>query len=312
MAIIQTEEPTLARVLATVREHRNGRIDTLSQRFATWRITPLAGGNNGHLYRCDAFGSPICVKICRIDERRRAEREWVALNLLARRVGQLVPCPLGYDPGSGAPAVTMTLVPGTPMVGRALSFEQLRALAQTILKLQTIVPADAPNFQLPRVGGAREDTSWSVLRRIEFGDDPGLADGQVAVFRPLRDRWLASEDRAILAEDEPVIFSRGDANLANWLWDGDEVRAVDFEYAGWSDRAWDLADLVEGIWARRTPDEKWTAFVEWFDLSPEERRRFAAARRALAVFWTYLLGQRQGPSELFWAQAARAKGLLRN
>lgn len=312
MAIIQTEEPTLARVLATVREHRNGHIDTLSQCFAAWRITPLAGGNNGHLYRCDAFGSPICVKICRVDERRRAEREWVALNLLARRVGQLVPCPLGYDPGSGAPAVTMTLLPGTPLVGRALSFDQLRALAQTMLKLQTIVPADAPDFQLPRVGGAHEDTSWSVLRRVETDDITGLSDTQLAEYRPLREQWLASDDRAILAEDAPVIFSRGDANLANWLWDGDEVRAVDFEYSGWSDRAWDLADLVEGIWARRTSDEKWAAFIAWFDLSDGERRRFAAARRALAVFWTSLLGQRQTPGELFWDQAARAKDLLRD
>jgi hypothetical protein len=204
----------------------------------------------------------------------------------------------------------MTLVPGTPLVGRELTFDQLRALAQTMLKLQTIVPGDAPDFFLLRVGGAREEASWSVLRRVESDDIACLNEAQFAAYRPLRDRWLASGDRAILAEEAPIIFSRGDANLANWLWDGDQVRAVDFEYAGWSDRAWDLADLVEGVWARRTPDEKWGAFVEWFDLSPDERRRFAAARRALAVFWTYLLGQRQGPNELFWAQAARATALL--
>ncbi|HEX5417643.1 MAG TPA: aminoglycoside phosphotransferase family protein [Chloroflexota bacterium] len=308
--MIQTEEPTLARVLAAVREHRRGQADAGSGRFAAWRISSLAGGNNGHLYRCDAFGSPVCIKLCRVDERRRAEREWIGMNLLARRVGQLVPCPLGYDPGAGAPAVTMTLLPGSPMVGRELTMEQLRALAQTIQKLQVITPADAPDFQLPRVGGAREDAEWSVLRRVECVDATGLDDDQIAAYRPLRDLWLASDDRAILTADASAIFSRGDANLANWLWDGDQVRAVDFEYAGWSDRAWDLADLVEGIWARRTPDPRWAAFVDWFDLSLDERRRFLAARRALAVFWTLLLGQRQSPSALFWEQVARANDLL--
>jgi len=311
MVLIQTEEPTLARVLAAARAHRRGPTPDQRERFAAWRISHLAGGHNGQIYRCDAFGAPICVKLCKLDDRRRAEREWIAMNLLARRLGSLVPCPLGYDPGSDAPAVTMTFLPGAPLANQDLSSDQLSGLAVTLRQLHRIGHADAPDVPWQRIGGARDETSGSILGRLMSWDDRwDVQVAAVAAYRSLRTSWLRSNDRAILSEPTAPIFSRGDANLANWLWDGDQVRCVDFEYAGWSDRAWDLADLIEGIWARPTPDAKWRDFVEQFGLSVGERRRFAAARRTLALLWVSLLWQRDAPPDQLWAQVKRARCLL--
>jgi thiamine kinase-like enzyme len=112
----------------------------------------------------------------------------------------------------------------------------------------------------------------------------------------------------------PAVFSAGDGNLANYLWDGLRLRRLDFEYSGWSDRAVDLADLVEHDGSRATPDDEWDAVVEGFALPPPEQARFAAARRLWALFWTVLLWGRAGPDppdqDRLAAQLTRAARLL--
>jgi len=44
-----------------------------------------------------------------------------------------------------------------------------------------------------------------------------------------------------------AVLGQGDGNLANFLWDGGQVRIVDFEDSGPSDRAFELAVLVEHL-----------------------------------------------------------------
>jgi hypothetical protein len=70
------------------------------------------------------------------------------------------------------------------------------------------------------------------------------------------------------------------------------MRLVDFEYAGWNDPMVDLADLVEGIWARPISDGRWTMFLDEFDLTIADRLRLDAARRLCAFHWVYLLSKK--------------------
>ncbi|NUT41272.1 MAG: phosphotransferase, partial [Thermoactinospora sp.] len=60
--------------------------------------------------------------------------------------------------------------------------------------------------------------------------------------------WLDSPglEHLLDAEPEPVIGT-GDGNLANFLWDGERIRLIDFEHAGRCDRAYDLAEIVEHV-----------------------------------------------------------------
>ncbi|WP_326644672.1 phosphotransferase [Streptosporangium sp. NBC_01755] len=69
--------------------------------------------------------------------------------------------------------------------------------------------------------------------------------------------WEESGDRELLPGPAPAVFCRGDSNLLNWLWDGGEIRCVDFEFSGYSDTAFDAADLCEHISARDIDDEVW-------------------------------------------------------
>jgi thiamine kinase-like enzyme len=78
-------------------------------------------------------------------------------------------------------------------------------------------------------------------------------------------------------------------NLANFLWNGTSLFHVDFEDSGRRDLAVELADLVEHLGSRRTPEAAWDDLLAGCDLDRSRRTRHAAARRLFAAFWLRLL-----------------------
>ena len=80
-----------------------------------------------------------------------------------------------------------------------------------------------------------------------------------------------------------TVLGHGDANLANYLWDGRRIRIVDFEDAAISDPATELAILVEHLSARHVDGDE---FCARFDVDPV---RLQASRRLWAMFWLRLL-----------------------
>lgn len=65
------------------------------------------------------------------------------------------------------------------------------------------------------------------------------------------------------------MFAQADGNLANYLWDGECCRLVDFEDSGVSDRAYELVDL--------------------FDHDEALAGRVLRMRRLFATFWLLML-----------------------
>ena len=157
-----------------------------------------------------------------------------------------------------------------------------------------------------------------MVRRVttgEWGTDPTAGDALAQEAHALWQTWRKGDDPALLLEPAPQAFSRGDPNLANCSWSRQRLRIVDFEYSGWSDRATDLADLVEHVQSRGTPDESWEWFVEQFNMSGSEWSRFQAARRLSALFWLMKMWARRAlePSgrkdQRFVSQLLRARSL---
>jgi hypothetical protein len=70
--------------VATIRRHH---LDTASEQdralLAAAELRRLAGGRNNTAYACRVGEVRVCVKVYRVDERNRAEREWRALTALA-------------------------------------------------------------------------------------------------------------------------------------------------------------------------------------------------------------------------------------
>jgi thiamine kinase-like enzyme len=106
-----------------------------------------------------------------------------------------------------------------------------------------------------------------------------------------------------------LVLGHRDPNLANYLWDGSDVRIVDFEDSAISDPATELAIFAEHL-ATRSVDVE--TFAQRFDVDPE---RYLAARRLWAMFWLHLLlpggpAERRNPPGTAERQAERVLGLL--
>jgi hypothetical protein len=216
-------------------------------------------------------------------------REWTALRILQEYAPGLAPEPISADLEATPPEITMSVLPGEPLGGRPLSWAEMTAITKALHHLHTCVPEAVLTAAWPIVGDARE-----VVDRItsRLAAEPRPNDDEL-VARAYDDslRWLrGSEANSLVnAEPGPAVLARGDHNLRNFLWDGDCVRLVDFEYAGRSDRCAEIAELVEHISARCTPDPAWQGFIDQLDLSRAERQRLLTIRRLLAAMWLHML-----------------------
>jgi len=128
--------------------------------------------------------------------------------------------------------------------------------------------------------------------------------------------WLA---RAALdrrrAAGQDAVLGQGDPNLANFLWDGGQVRIVDFEDSGLSDRAFELAVLVEHLSAWPDARLDTEAFLARFSLTGPEKARLTGCRRLAALFWLLMLlpggpASTRNPPGTLGLQASRLLALL--
>jgi hypothetical protein len=242
--------------------------------------------------------------------RGEAAREWRALTLLADHAPGLAPEPILADLAASPPVIEMSLLPGDPLGGRPLTAEQESALVRALGQLWQSVPVSRV-VALPGEAG-NEAQIVSLVRQLavqahDIGDDPVVRAAHSAGLNWLA--WAVGESDRLPGQDSyagpgsgggsgagwpglSAVFGQGDADLANFLWDGARVRIVDFEDSGLSDRAFELAVLVEHLSAWSDSDLDGDAFVQAFGLSAAERSRLADCRRLAALFW--LLNLRPG------------------
>jgi len=299
---------------AAIRAHHQDSPKFTTDRLATLGITGLSGGANNTVYSCHWNDRACCIKLYRTDDRRRDEREWLALHLLTDRCPGTAPRPLWRDLDPTFPLVAMERIPGESLRDQPLGPRELTALADSFRRLLAITPTNATfpyrsagatdellarldpwlatdNPEPTKVGSnptprpsPRRRTSWP---QPFAGISIPVPDSALHQVRALARQRLANGDRALILSPAPAIFGRGDPNLANCLWDAysGRVRLIDLEYAGWDDLAGDLADLIEGPWARHVPDADWLAFASALGLpDPANNPRFIAARYICATF----------------------------
>ena len=244
------------------------------------------------------FAGPVLTKRYTSWSRGEHRREWTMLRLAHRHLPDLVPAPLHARLAADPPTVTMSRLPGEPLGGR-LTERQLGALAAAITQLWT-VPLD---------GGEPWEDDLSFARRLTAGPRP--AAGPTADAYDAAVAWWNGPDPPLLrTQPTELILGHRDPNLANYLDDGDRVRIVDFEDAGASDPANELAILAEHMSARDIDVADLLAHFPAVD-----ERRLLAARRVWAMLWLRLLlpggpGARRNPPDSAERQAARLLALL--
>jgi aminoglycoside phosphotransferase (APT) family kinase protein len=283
------------------------------QAVAALGLRPLRGGRNNHVYARDSPEGLTCIKVYKVDERRRPEREWHALTLLAAHDVSSVPRPLWRADNADSPAVGMTFVTGTAITDEARDHHEasLAGLIETWRHIHAV------RVEGPLADFVRIDSAAHYVERITDIWAKQLADHRTDPLTPrleaLLDHWSNSGDRQILAESQPPTFSRGDANLLNWLHEPatGKTACVDFEFSGTSDTAFDVADLVEHISGRTFTDDVWNEVVDVLGGGEAAfTRRFRAAQRTCALRWLAVLWkQRHTRSEEFEGQLERVRML---
>lgn len=185
------------------------------------------------------------VKRFRSWDKGEPEREWAGLSLLHRYAPGLAPQPLRRRAEDGAPGIVMTRLAGEPLGGLPLTAQQLAALGRALQVMYTAVPAEALRGIPERRWGPAELCatlrSW-IAEPIPQPGPPVSAAVRAASW------WLGSGEVSVLAGPlAERVFSQGDGNLGNFVWDGARCHVVDFEDSGISDPAYEVADLVEHV-----------------------------------------------------------------
>ncbi|HZD99214.1 MAG TPA: phosphotransferase [Micromonosporaceae bacterium] len=201
---------------------------------------------------------------------RRGEhrREWTILGVLARDVSDLSPIPLRECLDTHPPWIAMNVLPGAPLDGR-LGDTQMHAMIVALCALWS-----GPAEHLPQRRFAPCE-ALSVAREEFRGGTkpPGIAGRAFDACV----EFLASP--GMIDDSHPAVLGHSDPNLANYLWDGSRVRIVDFEDAGRSDVAYEVATLVEHLSARAT---NWRPLIDSVDV---DTTRLLASRRLAASLW---------------------------
>jgi Ser/Thr protein kinase RdoA (MazF antagonist) len=250
-------------------------------------------------------GRGVVTKRFRSWDRDEPAREWRALRLLDEYAPGLAPRPLNASLNELPPVIRMSQVPGQPLGSAAVTPAQVHGLVAALDRLWRSVPPErmaAPAATNPAAFAAQ------VRQTLAAGYELG-ADVRASA-------WLASGavDHE-LATRGHVVLGHGDPNLANFLWDGREVRLVDFEDSGPSDRAFELAILAEHVSAWSDAGLDAAALMGLFELTTREQARLLQFRRLAALFWLMLLrpggpGSRRNPPGTLRRQADRLLALL--
>jgi len=254
----------------------------------------------------------VVTKRFRSWARNEPAREWAALRLLAGFAPGLAPRPVSASLDGEPPEIRMSWLPGEPLGTGPVSPQQAQALAGSLDLLWRSVPFSRL-AQLPTGQSNPEAFTGQVRQTLAaghyLGSDPVVRRAAAAAAA-----WL---ERGAIGRPElagsVTVFGHGDANLGNFLWDGRRVRLVDFEDSGPSERAFELAILVEHLWSDARLDAD--AFVARFELAAAERARLAQFRRLAALFWLLHLrpggrASRRNPPGTLRRQAERLLALL--
>lgn len=222
-----------------------------------------------------------------VDHEEQAEREWVCLALLAEHAPGLAPRPLRREDGD-TPVIVMERLPGEPLAPRPLTVAQTQALGASLRRLHAVPvgatrqagigPRGIGNAALPSALGDR----LSADHDLSACEDPELVGEARAVAR----EWLRAPR---LPAPRHTVLGIADLNPSNVLWDGATCRLVDFEDAGLSDPAYELADHVEHLGSRLPGVYDAHALCDAVGLDAEARWRMAAYQPFWAAFWLAML-----------------------
>lgn len=283
-------------------------ISELGWDYLGCRIVPIVGGHSGNdVYRIEHGSESVCAKL--VVDAVLAEHEWTVLGLLKARSLDCVPTPLMRTHGA-CNALVMSWCDGDPLGNVALDQRQVDALGTSLVTFGNVPVAGFPS------AGNLPPATVNWTRRIWNSADTWnvLSSRFADLVSPVRD-FLSSTTVDELTEPNVIWLGRGDPNLKNAIDDGEAVKFVDFEHAGYTDRAIEFGDLAEHPQSVACAEPVWDQLCERLDIRGQEKARVLNARRLFSVTWLAMFltddfAKSINPPDRADVQAERVRNLL--
>jgi thiamine kinase-like enzyme len=255
-----------------------------SELWQDWQITRLEGGANNRLFRARHSRGDFVIKFTIRDDRNRAEREFQALSALEQAELQIAPMPFLLDNTSYLqPVVVQTWIDGECLAQPPASDEEWQALMQYYLVVHSVTP-DTSSIKLSTALSANTVAEGRFLvnqqlARIPREAQPIALQNLVRQFEEIEiQEW----------EKAPVTLCRIDPNLSNFIRTVNGLASVDWEYSGWGDPAFDIADLMAHPTYMDVPSSRWAWLIQVYADSVNDLTagiRIGGYYKILLIWW---------------------------
>jgi aminoglycoside phosphotransferase (APT) family kinase protein len=228
-------------------------------RWQGWRVRRLAGGRNNLLYRANGAQGDLVLKFTVRDGRDRAGREFGALTALRQAGLSIAPEPILLDRTSYAqPVMVQSWLEGVVRATVPCTDAEWEKVAQHLASIHTVTP-DRISVQLPWAtinANDAEEGKQRVREQMAHLPDEARSPALRALVRRLETARFPAWQSA------PVTLCRLDNNIENYVQRPGAWASVDWEYSGWGDPAFDVANLVTHVALMDVPQPQWNWFVD--------------------------------------------------
>ncbi len=250
-----------------------------------WHVRQITGGANGLVYHARNDYAEVTVKFCLDDARDRAGREYAALMALREADAGLAPRPLLLERRRyRQPVVVQSWLAGEVSTEPPETDKGWMDLLEHYAALARVRPEHTRMNLKPTVLNASSFEAAKALVRGQLRQlsESAYPEGLREVVLPLLAKTVPAWPKP------PVALCRGDGNLTNFVRLLDGWKSLDWEYGGWGDPAFEMADLVTHPAYARVPQDRWPWVVARYaeltqDASAPERIR--AYVLVLSVWW---------------------------
>lgn len=229
------------RILPALLDHLATTTPQVTTEWGGWTVAPIGGGANNLLYRVTHGEEDLAVKFVIRDTRDRAGREYRMLMALQAAGFMLAPRPVLLERERFAqPVIVQTWLAGAVADEPPTDDDDWHALIGHLVALHGIDPASVTH-SLP--------AAVLDMRSIEQGR--GAIEGQLARIAPkehppaVGDLLARLDHQSLPTWDAPMVtLCKGDPNITNFIRHVGIWKSVDWEYSGWGDPAFEVADLL--------------------------------------------------------------------
>ena len=259
--------------------------------WQNWRIRHVGGGMNGRLFRATGPAGDVAVKFAIRDERDRAGREWAALSMLAGKSATLAPRPLLLERDRYAhQVIVQSWLDGESTDATPADDAAWEALCRHLLEVHSLPmspvhPAIRPVvLSVTSASDALRAISFqhSCMPRTDWSQAVNdLVDQALSLTWP---RWPSP----------PLCFCRGDPNIRNFIRRPLSWASVDWEYSGWGDPAFEIADFLAHAAHVTWPRRQKSLLVNLYCARSGDttiRERIPVYETLMLVWWTLRLGR---------------------